>query len=63
MTVVRALLPESRVTSAFQNLSARDLLRPHLALEGDVAVCGDDAQARCWTVPGESTTPPPPGGR
>ncbi len=48
--LVQALLPESRVTSAFQNLSARDLLRPGQVLEGDVAVCGDDAEARKHTM-------------
>ncbi|MCH7607562.1 MAG: NADPH-dependent F420 reductase [Chloroflexi bacterium] len=48
--LVRALLPKSLVTSAFQNLSARDLLRPDQVLEGDVVVCGDDAEARKHTM-------------
>ncbi len=48
--LVQALLPKSLVTSAFQNLSARDLLRPDRVLEGDVAVCGDDDEARKHTM-------------
>ena len=44
--LTRDLLPESRVASAFQNLSARDLLKPDLELHGDVAVCADDDDAR-----------------
>lgn len=44
------LLPESRVASAFQNLSARDLLRADQPLEGDVAVCADDEAARRETI-------------
>ncbi|MCH8973900.1 MAG: NAD(P)-binding domain-containing protein, partial [Chloroflexi bacterium] len=48
--LVQALLPKSLVTSAFQNLSARDLLRPDRVLEGDVAVCGDDDEARKRTM-------------
>ena len=48
--LVQALLPESRVTSAFQNLSARDLLRPDHVIEGDVAVCGDADEARKQTM-------------
>lgn len=45
-----ALLPDSRVSSAFQNLSARDLLNPDRALEGDVGVCADDEGARRDTL-------------
>ena len=48
--LARDLLPESRVASAFQNLSARDLLRADRPLEGDVAVCADDESARRETV-------------
>ena len=40
------LLPRSTVVAAFQNISASDLLVPDRAVEGDVVVCGDDAQAK-----------------
>ena len=42
----RDLLPESSVVGAFHNLSAIDLLMPLLALDCDVVVCGDAADAR-----------------
>ena len=48
--LVRGLAPESIVTSAFQNLSARSLLWPDHELGGDVAVCGDDDAARAQVV-------------
>jgi NADPH-dependent F420 reductase len=48
--LVQGLLPKCSVTSAFHNLSARDLLKPDLDLEGDVAVCGNDVDARQQTV-------------
>jgi NADPH-dependent F420 reductase len=48
--LVRGLAPESIVTSAFQNLSSRDLLRPDHELGGDVAVCGDDDAARAQVM-------------
>ncbi len=48
--LTRDLLAESRVASAFQNLSARDLLRPDTELRGDVAVCADDDGARRETL-------------
>ncbi len=48
--LTRDLLPESRVAAAFQNMSARDLLRADHALEGDVAVTADDAEARRETM-------------
>ena len=48
--LARDLLPESRVAAAFQNLSARDLLRAEHPLEGDVAVCADDDAARRETM-------------
>lgn len=48
--LARDLLPDSRVASAFQNLSARDLLRADRPLEGDVAVCADDDAARRETI-------------
>jgi NADPH-dependent F420 reductase len=48
--LVAGLLPTSAVTSAFQSLSARELLKADGELEGDVAVCGDDEGARRETV-------------
>ena len=42
----QALLPRSKVVSAFQNLSAHDLLVPDRALEADVVVCADDPEAK-----------------
>lgn len=48
--LTRDLLPASRVAAAFQNLSARDLLRAEHPLEGDVAVCADDEPARRETM-------------
>jgi NADPH-dependent F420 reductase len=41
----QALLPESTVVAAFQNLSARKLLKGG-PLDADVVVCADDAEAR-----------------
>lgn len=41
----QALLPESTVVAAFQNLSAKKLLRGG-PLDADVVVCADDADAR-----------------
>ena len=41
----QALLPNSTVVAAFQNLSARKLLKGGL-LEADVVVCADDGDAR-----------------
>ena len=46
----RRLLPRSRVTAAFQNVSAVDLWSPQRTLEGDVVVCSDDEQARLQTM-------------
>ncbi len=48
--LTRDLLPESRVAAAFQNMSARDLLRAQHPLEGDVAVTADDDSARRETM-------------
>ncbi len=48
--LTRELLPESRVAAAFQNMSARDLLRADRPLEGDVAVTADDDEARRETM-------------
>jgi NADPH-dependent F420 reductase len=41
----QALLPQSKVAAAFQNLSAKKLLKGG-PLEADVVVCADDAAAR-----------------
>ena len=48
--LVAGLLPNSKISSAFHNLSARDLLKSDAALEGDVLVCGNDDDARAQTV-------------
>jgi NADPH-dependent F420 reductase len=41
----QALLPEATVVAAFQNLSAKKLLKGGV-LEADVVVCADDAAAK-----------------
>ena len=41
----QALLPDSKIVAAFQNLSAKKLLRGG-SLEADVVVCADDAAAK-----------------
>jgi hypothetical protein len=48
--LVAGLLPDSKISSAFHNLSARDLLKPDMELEGDVIVCGNDDDARGQTA-------------
>lgn len=48
--LVAGLLPESHISSAFHNLSARDLLKPDRVLDGDVVVCGNDDDARAQTI-------------
>ena len=48
--LVQGLLPDSNVTSAFHNLSARELLKPDHVLDGDIVVCGDDPEARQRTI-------------
>ncbi len=42
----QALLPNARVVGAFQNLSAKKLLKGDVPLDADVIVCGDDAEAK-----------------
>ena len=42
----RALLPESRLVSAFHNVSAEDLIVPDRDLGCDVVACGDDQEAK-----------------
>ena len=48
--LVQRLLPGSTVTSAFHNLSARELLEPEREIESDVLVCADDSDARKQTM-------------
>ena len=42
----QAVLPDSTVAAAFQNVSAEDLLVPGKPIDSDVIVCADDADAR-----------------
>ncbi|MEC9307953.1 MAG: NADPH-dependent F420 reductase [Chloroflexota bacterium] len=42
----QALLPESLIVSAFQNVSAADLLSPEKEMDGDVLVCSDNENAK-----------------
>ena len=42
----KAVLPESTIVAAFQNLSAEDLLVPDKSVDCDVIVCADDAEAK-----------------
>jgi len=42
----QAILSESTVVAAFQNVSARDLLAPDRPVDSDVVVCADDAEAK-----------------
>ena len=42
----QALLPEALVVSAFQTISAADLLTPDRPVDSDVIVCADNAQAK-----------------
>ena len=46
----QAVLPNSTVVAAFQNLSAEDLLVPEIAIESDVIVCADDADAKALVI-------------
>ena len=40
------MLPDCKVVAAFQNASAEELLDPKIAMEGDVVVCSDHADAK-----------------
>ena len=40
------LLPDSMVAAAFQNVSAEELQEPGVAMEGDVIICSDHAEAK-----------------
>ncbi len=44
------LLPQSLVVSAFQNVSAEELLAPETLMEGDVVVCSDHAEAKALVM-------------
>ena len=48
--LVQRLVPGAQVTSAFHNLSAKELLKPDERLAGDVIVCGGGAQAKADTL-------------
>ncbi len=41
----QAILPDSTVAAAFQNVSAEDLLIPNKSIDSDVIVCADDSDA------------------
>lgn len=41
----QAILPDSTVAAAFQNVSAEDLLVPDKSIDSDVIVCADDSDA------------------
>jgi len=45
-----AQLPESRVVSAFQNMSAEKLMELDHPIEADVLVCGRDADAKALVI-------------
>ena len=42
----QAILAESTIVAAFQNVSAEDLLVPEKSIDSDVIVCADDAEAK-----------------
>ena len=42
----KAVLPDSTIVAAFQNLSAEELLVPDKSVDCDVIVCADDAEAK-----------------
>ncbi|HAL48647.1 MAG TPA: NADPH-dependent F420 reductase [Dehalococcoidia bacterium] len=46
----KAVLPNSTVVAAFQNVSAEDLLEPDTSIESDVIVCADDADAKAMVI-------------
>jgi 8-hydroxy-5-deazaflavin:NADPH oxidoreductase len=46
----RAVLPESRIASAFHNLSATKLMEVDTSLDCDVVVCADDTEAKRVTI-------------
>jgi NADPH-dependent F420 reductase len=44
------MLPGSLVVAAFQNVSAEELQKPEVALEGDVIVCSDHREAKALVM-------------
>ena len=44
------LLPDSLVVSAFQNVTAAELVRPEVTMEGDVLVCSDHEDAKATVM-------------
>lgn len=46
----QAAAPDARIVAAFQNVSAEELLKPGVALDEDVVICGDDAAAKAAVV-------------
>lgn len=46
----QAILPNSRVVAAFQNISAEDLLIPARAIDSDVIVCSNDSEAKAQII-------------
>ncbi|MBI2165287.1 MAG: NADPH-dependent F420 reductase [Chloroflexi bacterium] len=46
----QALLPNSRIVSAFHNVSAEDLLEPAKVIDCDVVVCSDDKEAKAQVM-------------
>jgi NADPH-dependent F420 reductase len=42
----QSILPQSKVVSAFQTVSARELLNVRVKIEGDVVVCSDHVDAK-----------------
>lgn len=46
----QALLPESHVVAAFQNVSAEELQDPEVKMEGDVVICADNSDAKALVM-------------
>ena len=44
------LAPGAQVVSAFQNVSAEELLEPETVMEGDVVVCSDHSEAKALVM-------------
>jgi hypothetical protein len=42
----QAIVPDSLVVSAFQNVSAEELTHPEVVMQGDVVVCSDHREAK-----------------
>ena len=48
--LIQARVPDCIVTSGFQNLSAQDLLKPDIEINGDIIICGDDSESKKFTM-------------